>query len=200
MNGLDLRPVPAGQPVTIEGAARAVGGWAWAEATLYKVVGGWAASCSGPVAKVYLDSASQHHAWRADLWQRELGGRLVQAYGGPGPSPADVTGPASARAEELVAELALLEGDVERLAAETRIALPALISEYRRYGERLSTASGRPLARALRFAMVDAVADVEEGEALLGRLMEGEGAAQGTFAVQERLARLASGEEMVFGA
>jgi len=64
-----------------------VGAWAWAESRLYEVTGSWVASTAWPAAKVWLGSASQHHAWRAQLWHERLPGRLVPAYPASGDEP-----------------------------------------------------------------------------------------------------------------
>jgi hypothetical protein len=71
------------QPLTIEESARLISGWQWAEARLYEVVGAWAPSALGAAAKIYFDACSQHHAWRARLWEerrRGLPTHLVPAY------------------------------------------------------------------------------------------------------------------------
>ena len=65
------------------------GAWAWAELSLYEVAGAWVASSLRPSAKIYFDACSQHHAWRAQLWQQLLPAQVlpfgaVRAGAGPG--------------------------------------------------------------------------------------------------------------------
>ncbi len=80
--------------LTMDESARMVGAWAWAESRLYEVTGSWVPSTLWPAAKVWLSSASQHHAWRAQLWHERLPGRLVPAYPAGGGSPGDRVGQA----------------------------------------------------------------------------------------------------------
>ena len=77
---MEPRALVAPAALTIEESARQVGAWAWAESQLYEVVGSWVPSTAWPAAKVWLGAASQHHAWRAQLWHERLAGRLVPAY------------------------------------------------------------------------------------------------------------------------
>lgn len=189
--------LPGGQP-TIRQAARTVGGWAWAERALYEVVGRWVASCQAPPLKVYLDTASQHHAWRAQLWREQLGGRLVQAYGGPGPRPYDVEQPFSEAVSRLLDRLCSLTGDVERAAAHNRVVLARLTCEYRSWQERLSPVADRPLDRVAGFALADAAADWAQGAAVLAELM-GEGDVDGAAGACAEVERLVAGRGPVFG-
>ena len=53
------------------------GAWAWAELSLYEVAGAWVASSLRPSAKIYFDACSQHHAWRAQLWQQLLPAQVL---------------------------------------------------------------------------------------------------------------------------
>ncbi len=155
--------------LTIEESARLVGAWAWAESHLYEVVGSWVPSTTWPAAKVWLASASQHHAWRAQLWHERLAGRLVPAY------PA-VTGrerPGCDGAEAALAFLSRLPGDGARLGAYCRVILPRTVVAYRSWQRRCTASSDRPVARVLALNLADVVADWQEGSevltALLGR-------------------------------
>jgi hypothetical protein len=190
-----------GDQLTLGQAARAAGGWAWAEEALYGVVGRWARRSRPPRAKLYLDAASQHHAWRAELWRQELGGRLVQAYGGPGPGPAEVVRPFSPASQALVDALSALEDDLGAVAAYQRVALARAVHEYRRWQGRLSPAPDGPLYRAIGFALADTMADWAEGAGALAELL-GEGAADGAAKAAAACARAdlaVAGAEVVFG-
>jgi hypothetical protein len=186
--------------LTITEAARVAGGAAWAERELYEVVGQWARSSSWPAAKLYFDAASQHHAWRGRLWQEQLGGRLVQAHGGPGPSPADVERPFAAAGGLLTKSLGMLEGDVARAAVHCRVVLARCVVEYRALAPRFGPPAGGSLARALSFALADAAEDWAQGTALLAELLEGtaDGAEQAASACAEA-ERSLIGQGPVFG-
>jgi hypothetical protein len=161
-------PVQAGPPLTIGESAALAGAWAWAEVSLYEVVGGWVRSTAHPSAKVYFDACSQHHAWRAQLWQERLPARLVATRAGA----ADLSKPFSDEAGQVMKALSCLEGEVERLAGYCRVVLPRTVVAYRAWQSRCSDASDRPVARALGFAADDAIADWERGTALLIELLE----------------------------
>jgi hypothetical protein len=165
--------VQAGPPLTIEESATLAGGWAWAEASLYEVVGGWARSTTHPSTKVYFDASSQHHEWRAELWQDRLPARLVATRA----AASDLLKPLSDGAPHLMKVLSCLEGDVERLAGYCRVVLPRTVVAYRSWQRRCTDASDRPVARALGFATDDTLADWERGSALLADLLDNASAA-----------------------
>ena len=92
-------PPTAGAPLTIEESARLVAAWVWVESSLYEVVGAWVLSATGPAAKIHFDTCSQHHAWRAQLWEERLAGippQLVPAYPVPAYPPVPAEPAASA--------------------------------------------------------------------------------------------------------
>ncbi|HUC12822.1 MAG TPA: hypothetical protein VMS00_00085, partial [Acidimicrobiales bacterium] len=148
-------PVQARPPLTIGESAALAGAWAWAEASLYEVVGGWVRSTAQPSAKVYFDACSQHHAWRAELLQERLPARLVAGRAGA----RDLLKPVSDGAPQIMKALSCLEGDVERLAGYSRVVLPRTVVAYRSWLRRCSDASDRPVMRALGFATDDVLAD-----------------------------------------
>jgi hypothetical protein len=174
-----------GTALTIERSARLVAAWADAEARLYQVVGGWVASTAGPDVKIFLESCSQHHAWRARLWEERQRGLPAQFAG-----TYDELAP-------VIAGLAGLEGDVGRLSAYCRVVLPRAVVGYRSWLRRCSLSSDQPAARALRMAMADVVADWERGSGLLVSYMGGESgeqaagfAAAATREIDQLLARV----------
>ena len=196
-----ISPSPPGQPLTIEASARAAGAWAWAERSLYEVVGGWVGSTSSADAKVYLDACSQHHAWRAQLWLERLPARLVPA--GPGAPAAEVVAPQSGGAEEAMGVLAALEGDAARLGAYCRAVLPRCAVAYRGWQERCSPATDRPVARVVTLALADVMADWQEGAGVLLGLLEGpsgDEAARSAARSPGEIDRLLIGRSLVPGA
>jgi hypothetical protein len=147
-----------------------VGAWAWAEDRLYEVLGGWVASTVGPATKVYFDSASMHHAWRAQLWRERLPARLVAAPG------ADVlVRPLSDGVETAMNALSNLEGDVGRLAAYCRVVLARTVVAYQDWQRRCSPSSDRPVARVLGIVVADVVGDWQDGCSVLVDLLSGAG-------------------------
>ena len=196
-------------PLTIEESASLVVGWEWAETRLFEVVGGWAPTAHSPAAKLYFDACSQHHAWRARLWEEHRPGLPAHLVPGPGRAGPPVHGPPlheppvhklavhePAVAELAVHELAGLADDAGRLAAYCRVVLPRTVFGYRSWQERCSSVSDRAVARALGFALSDVLADWERGSALLAVHLSGEAgevaagvAADASRRVDEALAR-----------
>lgn len=156
------------EPFTIEQVAARAGGWAWAEGRLFEVVGAWARGAAQPRYKVYFDAASQHHAWRAQLWRERLPGRLVQAHADGLPqAPPGLLGPPSDAAEASIGALEGIAGDVGRLAAFCRVVLPRVVSGYRAWCQACSPSGDAPVARALSMALADVVSDWQQGSGLL---------------------------------
>lgn len=148
------------EPVTIEESARLVSRWQGAESRLFEVVGRWVPSVTGPAAQIYFDVCSQHHAWRANLWEERRRGLPAEFL-----SVADEPWAA-------IEKLAGLEGDVARLSAYCRVILPRTVTAYRAWQSRCSAVSDQPVARALGFALTDVLADWERGSALLAAYLD----------------------------
>jgi hypothetical protein len=149
------------EPLRLDELARLVSGWAAAEVRFYEVVGGWAAT-SGPAAvKVHFDVCSQHHAWRAQIWQERLLAIQPDAC------------PVGRGAEEAFSALAALEGGTARLTAYCRAVLERVMTSYRSWQPRLSSASERPVERALALVLEDTARDWREGTALLAEIFQG---------------------------
>lgn len=163
------------------------GAWAWAELSLYEVAGAWVASSLRPSAKIYFDACSQHHAWRAQLWQQLLPAQVlppgtapgaVEASSGAAPRAGPATGlvgPFSDGARKMMDALSRLDADIARLGAYCRVVLPRAIVGYRSWLRRCAESSDRPVARALGFALTDAANDWERGSALVLRYMDAPG-------------------------
>ena len=185
------------RPFLMLETARLVGVWAWAEGSLYEVVGGWVPSTVAPAVKVYFDAVSQHHAWRAHLWQQRLPARLVPANA-DGSYP-DVARAPSTSAEKAMQTLSNLVGDAGRLAVYCRVVLVRAVVAYRYWQRRCSPTSDRPVARVLGQALADVVADWQEGSELLVGLLDGPAGAQAAAEVGRlpvEVERLLSGESL----
>ncbi len=137
-------------------------GWARAEGSLYEAVGSWVASTPEPGPKIYFDACSQHHAWRATLWQQRL--PEEGARDGAGLSPA-ATAALSAVAGA---------GAAAKLAVYCRVVLARAAIAYGAWRRQCSAASDRPVARALDIAKADVMTDWIEGEELLQGLFSTE--------------------------
>jgi hypothetical protein len=201
-------PPDGALPLTIEEWASLVVGWEWAETRLFEVVGGWAPTAHSPAAKLYFDACSQHHAWRARLWEERRPGLPAHLVPGPGRAGPPLHEPPvheppvhelavhELAVRELAVQLAGLADDVGRLAAYCRVVLPRTVFGYRSWQERCSSVSDRAVARALGFALSDVLADWERGSALLAVHLSGEAgeeaagvAADASRRVDEALAR-----------
>jgi hypothetical protein len=159
-------PAHGTEALTLAETARLVSAWGWAEGRFYEVVGGWVASTRAPAAKIYFDACSQHHAWRARLWEERRPGlpsHFVPGYDGNGPA---------------IDGLTTLDDDVGRLSAYCRVVLPRLVVGYRSWQGRGSAPSDQPVARALGFALADVVTDWERGSGLLQGHLDGDGDGQ----------------------
>lgn len=177
-SALDEVLLPVTEPITIEESARLIAAWEWAEARFYEIIGGWVTSASRPGTQIYFDSCSQHHAWRARLWEERRPGvpaHLVPDYGESGPA---------------IAGLAALTGDVERLSAYCRVVLPRAVVGYRSWQRRCSATGDQPVARALGFAMADALGDWERGCGLLEGYLGDEDPGQAAVAAAGATAEL----------
>jgi hypothetical protein len=173
------------EPLTLERSSRRAGAWAWAEGSLYEVLGRWARAAASPAVKLYFDSCSQHHAWRAGLWRDRLAGRLVQAQPGSLPQPPPgLIGPPSRAAQDALAALADLEGTEVRLAAYCRVALPRAAVRYRQWLRGCNPYSDAPVARCIKIALADLQEDWQDGYELLVRLLDQAGGAAVALAAE----------------
>jgi hypothetical protein len=134
-------------------------GWACAEESLYETVGSWVASTPEPGPKIYFDACSQHHAWRAALWQQRLPQEVPRDRAGLTPAArAALSGIAAA-------------GAPAKLAVYCRVVLARAAVAYGAWRRQCSPVSDRPIARALGTAKADVVADWLEGEEILQSLI-----------------------------
>ncbi len=190
------------------------GAWAWAELSLYEVAGAWVAPSLRPSAKIYFDACSQHHAWRAQLWQQLLPAQFLPFGDVPGAVEASAAGtstaglatgvvrPFSDGAREMMDALSRLDTDIARLGAYCRVVLPRAIVCYRSWLRRCAESSDRPVARALGFALADAANDWERGTALVLRYMDapsGADAVASAAAASSQVERLLVGQGLVPG-
>jgi hypothetical protein len=171
-------------PLSLGTAAAVVGEYRWIENALYALLGEWVADMPVAAVKVHLDGQSLRHAWHAELWADRL---PVLS----GEDPAALTVP-SAPARALFATLtgvpvvtdlpgsswppasdepAGRPGALPRLAGLYRVVLPRLVVTYDRHLRAASSATDRPVARALRLVLNDELEDWRAGEHLVQRLV-----------------------------
>jgi hypothetical protein len=107
------------------------------------------------------------------MWAERLAGRLVQAYPGTAQpqGPDGLVGPASERAEEALAVIGRVGGDVERLAVYTRVVLGRCAAAYAGWRRVCNPATDRPVLRVLGLVQGDLLSDWEDGSRLLLDLM-----------------------------
>jgi hypothetical protein len=203
----------SGLPLSIQESARTAGAWAWAELSLFEIVGAWVPSARRPSAKIYFDACSQHHAWRAQMWQQVLPAQPLPAASSPGPvdkttpepsagHPAEFVKPFSDGALVAMQMLGELEGDVALLGAYCRVVLPRLIVGYRSWLQRCSSSSDRSVARALGFALADTTNDWERGSAVMLRYLDGPRGPEGVVSAagaSSEVERLLVGQGLVPG-
>jgi len=155
---------------TIEETARRIRNYQWLEMRLFEVLGGWIQTIPELEVKVMLARHCYHHAWHAQLWHTVLPG-LPQ--GGPG----SLTVPANEHLEALVRALGDHQGPdstTEKLVGVYRVLLPMAIAAYQVHLSRASDVADGPAKRCLGIVLADERADVGEGEALLGSLIDTE--------------------------
>ena len=162
---------PSLEPITIEESARLVGAWGWAESRLlrgHRRLGALGLTPGG---------ARSTSIRAASITLGELGcGR----NGGPACPP--TFSPDYGESGPAMAGLAALMGDVERLSAYCRVVLPRVVVGYRSWQRRCSATGDQPVARALGFAVADALADWERGCGLLEGYLGDEGAGHAAVA------------------
>jgi hypothetical protein len=150
--------------LTLDEGARLAGGYRWAEAGLFSVLGGWVTSTPETPVKLMLDRHSQHHAWRAQQWWDRLpvlvevdrDGLVVPLWPGLGAVMGSLVG---------------LTESVPRLAAAYRVALPRLAAAYQKHLSQVSPASDSSTVRTLEIVSRDLIADWREGEVMLQGLI-----------------------------
>lgn len=169
--------------LTLQEAAKLVGGHCWSERRAFEILGGWVPEVHDPGAKVALDRHSAHCAWRARQWEDRLpvlGGvsreDLVAA-----PDGLEGLAEACARAVRAVGEApperAAERGaqpevaTVARLAAAYRVVLPRLVSAYRAHLAAATSPADGPTRRSLGMGLADVMEDWAEGETLLQRCL-----------------------------
>ncbi len=150
--------------LTLDEGARLAGGYRWAEANLFSILGGWVASTSENAVKLMLDRHSQHHAWRAQQWWDRLP-VLVEV------DRKALVVPLSPGLGAVMDSLPGLEGTVPRLAATYRVALPRLAAAYQSHCSQAGPAADSSTVRTLQIVGCDLAADWREGEIILQSLI-----------------------------
>ncbi len=153
----------------LDEAIRLAGGHRWSESQLFEILGGWVASTNDLDTKLLFDRHSQHHAWRADQWWDRLP-VLAEVERSALVMPPTGAAPAGAAA------LAAMDSTIARLAGVYRVALPRLYAAYRRHRLQADPTSDGAAIRTLDLLVPDVVADWQEGEVLLQRLLDSEAA------------------------
>ena len=154
-------------PFTLEESARRLGHYAWTEARLFELIGGWVATVPEIDVKLRIAPHSHHHAWHADLWRgclpklREMAADDLIRPAGP-----DVDAFVAALAEPQAPELT-----IEKLVGAYRVAVPHLVAAYTHHQGRTSAVADAPTIRTLGIVLRDELDDWREGELALQTLL-----------------------------
>ena len=150
---------------------------------MFEILGGWVASTDEPALKLLLDRHAQHHAWRASQWWDRLPVLSDVERDGlvapPGPGVAGA-----------IDEIAGCAGDVSRLAASYRFALPRMFAAYQHHRASASPVSDASSIRTLGLVGADLASDWGEGEVALQGLIRSGASADEAGATVARLERL----------
>ena len=125
---------------------------------MFAITGSWVADASDPELTQMFGVASHLHAEHAE----RLAARLPELRE---MSPDDLTVPAHPALGRLVDALAAVTDDAERLAAFTRVAVPALVVAYRHHLDRTSEVTDASTVRLVRHALDDLVELWQRGQA-----------------------------------
>lgn len=145
-------------------AAQCLGHYAWVEARLFEILGGWVQDVPELEAKLLVGSQSHHHAWHAELW-----GRRLPVLSGIDPDDLVV-----AANDDLIVFMHALAGPVttvEKLTGLYRVLLPHLAATYAAHLDHASTVSEAPTIRALKLVLADETEDRLQGETLVVSLL-----------------------------
>jgi len=171
-------------PLTLLESADLLGRYRYVELAAFAVLGERSARCERAALAVYLSAASRAHAWRAELFERQL----PVSAGLPGVG--ECTRSPGPEVDEALALLGSAAED-DLLPMLLDALYPAMLDAY---GARLAAAapaSDGGLVRALRRAVADLEAVLADGRAL--------GAPRPGLPVAQRLGRLVASVGGPFG-
>jgi hypothetical protein len=173
-------------PLTIDEAARRIGGYKWLEMRLFEVFGSAMSLVKEPQLKVVVGEQCYHHAWHAELWHTRL------------PALREMSGdqfaqPAHPGVEQLLEAISLAEDSLELFTGVYRVLLPYKIAAYTDHLANTSPITDGPTIRSLHQVLTDEMADWRIGQSLLQSLL---GHAEDVDRVAAFQARL---EKMVVG-
>ena len=169
---------------SLEDSARRAGAHQWAEARLFEILGGWAATARPVEVALMLDRHSAHSAWRATQWWDRL--PVLADLDRP-----SLCAPGTPGAAGAARHLAGLEGTVPRLAAVYRVVMPRVWASYEEHRTAAGHVADGSTLRILQIVAADLARDWHEGEAQLQALLDGPArvrqAADAAAAVEEIL-------------
>lgn len=159
--------------LTLQETARRVAGYAWAEARLFEVLGGWVPTTPELEVKLWLVTQSSHHAWHAQLWRERL-----PALGAPTPEHPDTPAgsppslPISPSLAAVVDTVAEAPATLDRLVGAYRVLLPRLVGVYTAHLRACTPVSDGPVIRALTLVLRDEAEGWRDGELLVQSLLD----------------------------
>lgn len=151
--------------LSIVQTARVVGGLHWATTRLFEVLGHWAAEADRPDIAVSMATASRHLGWHAaDLEELLPDSVLVEDEAR--------TVPHDPAADTALDAVRAIPGSIGRLAVAHRVLLPRVAARCVTVERAAAAHQDASLARVLAFLLADLRRDRDDGEALLGRLLD----------------------------
>ncbi len=158
---------PGRGSVSLTDLAVRLGLYTWVESWLFSILGGWVEAVPELDVKMLLGVQCHHHAWHADIWERE-----TPQLGGA--EPVVDTNPNA----QLVAFFDLLSSpigrnlSIEKLVGIFRVLMPRKVAAYSNHLENTSKVADAPTIRSLRLVLRDEIDDWREGELVLQTLLD----------------------------
>jgi hypothetical protein len=137
-----------------------LGVYAWFEARLFEIIGGWIQSTPELEVKLLLGVEAPKHAWHAELFES-----LISEV--PGFTAAEMIGASNVAFANVVAEIGSPKGadqTIEKLVGLYRVAIPRLIGTYESDLAAVSPISNGPLIRVLKLVLRDLNESQTSGE------------------------------------
>lgn len=153
------------QGLTAVQTAQVVGGLHWATSRIFEVLGLWAAEADRPDIAVSMATSSRHLGWHSgDLAELLPDSVLLEDELQSAPHTPGV--PAAVDA------IRAIPGSIERLAVTHRVLLPRIAARCVAVERASGPHSDAALSRVMAFLLADLRRDRDDGEALLGRLLD----------------------------
>lgn len=153
------------QGLTAVQTAQLVGELHWVATRLFGVLGVWAGEADRPDIAVSMATSSRHLGWHAgDLEELMPDSALLEDHAKSKPHASGV--------DSAIEAIRAVPGSIERLGITHRVLLPRLAARCVAIERASANHSDAGLTRVLAFLLADLRRDRDDGEALLGRLLD----------------------------